>query len=330
MKMPFIFASLLLVSATVAQSQTESLNRGVIFGTVTAQDGTPAKGLILNVEPLGVVLATVLPWTKTNDAGSFQFENLPFGRYTVFAQDKAQGYSSSSTGTRGQGNGAEVELTSQHPQAEFNLLLPPKAGFLYLNLWNQRTGVRISGGEVTIMLAENPERVILGASFYSSNPVLVPSNKSLLLHVKSWGFSEWDQSAGKGKLIWIAPGDRLTLDVQLDATDPLRDRIPDPDSKKYLGIHDGRDWKNPYLIVRPDGIVVSGPDGNGNPIPVASVPAALERLPDTAWPYGLVVAVQDDGIVASESERSRIEANRTLLLEILNQLGVIVGLWPSA
>ncbi|HEV2322516.1 MAG TPA: carboxypeptidase-like regulatory domain-containing protein [Terracidiphilus sp.] len=301
----------------------------MIYGTATAQDGTPAKGLILNAEPLGVILATALPWTKTNGTGAFRFENLPLGRYTVFAQDKKQGYSFFSTGPSGPGHFQEVDLTSEHPEAEFNLRLPPKAGFLILHLRNQRTDAAISGVEVTVMSAENPSRPIFSEGSSSTEPVLVPSDKNLLLHVESWGFHEWDQSVGKGKPIRIAPGDRLTLDVQLEPANPLRARIPDADPKKYQGIQDAKDWRNPYLIVRPDGIIVSGASGGGRPIPVDAVPAALESLPNSAWPYGLVVAIQAMNPAASESERSRIEAIRGKLESRLGELGVTVGFRPS-
>ena len=33
----------------------------------------------------------------------------------------------------------------------------------------------------------------------------------------------------------------------------LQNRIPKPDPKKYRSVQDAKDWKNPYLIVRPDG-----------------------------------------------------------------------------
>jgi len=73
-----------------------------------------------------------------------------------------------------------------------------------------------------------------------------------------------------------------------------------------------------------------GMTSDGSPIAVESVAAALERLPDAAWPYGLVVAIQDNGIVAAKSDRAQIDANRKLLVGLLNDLGVVVGLWPSA
>lgn len=330
MRILSLLACVLSALPIAAQSQPEFPNRGVIYGTATSPDGTPAKGLILNAEPLGHPLAFVLPRTETNEVGAFRFENLPLGRYTVFAEDKRQGYSSFSTRPAGQGNLQEVELTSEHPEAEFNLHLPPKAGFLILRLRNQKNGAAISEGEVTVMSADNPPRLILSGSSSSAEPVLVPSNKNLLLlHVTSWGFHEWDQSAGKGKPIRIAPGDRLTLDVLLDPANPLRARIPDADPRKYHDIRDAKDWKNPYLIVRPDGIIIFQASGGGNPIPVDSVPAALESLPDSAWAYGLVVAVQDNGIVGSQADESQIQANRNSLVRVLSQLGVMVDLWPS-
>lgn len=94
-----IFAGLLSVTAAAAQNLSDTPNKGVIYGTVTANDG--AKNLMLNAEPPGVVLAIALPWTKTDDTGAFRFEHLPFGRYTVFAQDNEQGYSSFGTGVGG-------------------------------------------------------------------------------------------------------------------------------------------------------------------------------------------------------------------------------------
>jgi hypothetical protein len=53
-------------------------------------------------------------------------------------------------------------------------------------------------------------------SCYSDHVILVPPDENLLLHVKSDGFREWDESVGKGKPISVPRGTRLTLNVQLD------------------------------------------------------------------------------------------------------------------
>jgi hypothetical protein len=108
----------------------------------------------------------------------------------------------------------------------------------------------------------------------------------------------------------------------------LQSRIQKPDPKKYHAIRDAADWKNPYLIVRRDGVEIIGRMAVGHAIPVDSVPGALKELPDSAWPYGLVVVVQDIGIV-SPGDPARIKANRKTLLALLKKLDIAVELWPS-
>lgn len=114
------------------------------------------------------------------------------------------------------------------------------------------------------------------------------------------------------------------------ASRSLQNRIPKPDPKKYHSIQDAKDWKNPYLIVRRDGIEIVGMTPVGRAITVESVPGILESLPNSAWPYGLVVAVQDYGIVSGKTDLARIEASRTKLLNLLKELGIAVDRWPSA
>jgi hypothetical protein len=109
----------------------------------------------------------------------------------------------------------------------------------------------------------------------------------------------------------------------------LQNRIPKADPKKYHAVQDAKDWKNPYLIVRRDGIEIVGMTAVGQAISVDSVPGVLKGLPDSAWPYGLVVAVQDIGLV-SEGDPPRIEANRKRLLMLLEKLAIAADLWPSA
>ena len=111
---------------------------------------------------------------------------------------------------------------------------------------------------------------------------------------------------------------------------PLRQRVPAPQPEKYVQVRDARDWKNPFLIVRPDGIEILGMTPLGRAIAVGSVQPVLEGLPVSEWPYGLIVAVQDIGIQSRKTDRARIEANLVKLLHILKQLGISVDRWPSA
>jgi hypothetical protein len=211
------FVGLLLVVAAAAQQHQQPAPKGEIYGIVIAQDGEPAKGLGLTAEPLGVGLAAALPHTKTNDAGEYRFESLPWwGRYTVYANDEEAGYSDISNGPAGNSHPAEVEIRPEHPRAEFNVSLPPKAGFIEIHLTNRRNGAAISGMVVAVMPMEKPDSPLFTMSCYSDHVILVPPEKNLLLHVKSDGFREWDESAATGKPLNVSTGGRLTLDVQLD------------------------------------------------------------------------------------------------------------------
>jgi hypothetical protein len=112
---------------------------------------------------------------------------------------------------------------------------------------------------------------------------------------------------------------------------PLKNRIPPPDPNKYRSVRDARDWQNPYLMVRANGIYAR-PISAATEAPTmspADVVAYLEKLPSMAWPYGLVVAVQENGIRAAGDD-ARIKRNREELVRLLENAGVKVDLWPSA
>jgi hypothetical protein len=112
----------------------------------------------------------------------------------------------------------------------------------------------------------------------------------------------------------------------------LKARIPAPNRAIYGAIREGKDWKNPYLLAVEDGVEVLK-KGNDNPAPAVSVENAmkfLEDLPDSAWPSGLVVAVQQQSVCCRYSDgESRIRANRMDLVSRLRRAGITVSLWPS-
>jgi hypothetical protein len=112
---------------------------------------------------------------------------------------------------------------------------------------------------------------------------------------------------------------------------PLKNRIPPPEPNKYRSVRDARDWQNPYLMVRANGIDAR-PISAATEAPTmspAGVVAYLEKLPSTAWPYGLVVAVQENGVRAPGDD-ARIKRNREELVRLLEKAGVKVDLWSSA
>jgi hypothetical protein len=112
---------------------------------------------------------------------------------------------------------------------------------------------------------------------------------------------------------------------------PHKNRVPPPDPNKYVIVRDASDWQNPYLLVQANGIHVR-PISTATEAPTMSpgdVVAYLEKLPPIAWPYGLVVAVQENGL-RNPGDDVPLKRNREELVRLLEKAGIKVGLWPSA
>jgi hypothetical protein len=113
---------------------------------------------------------------------------------------------------------------------------------------------------------------------------------------------------------------------------PLRSRVPVAKPEKYRDVRDAAQWKNPCLIVYANGVQirVNGAALSGPTIPIPDVVGYLEKLPDKVWSYGLVVAVQPNGVVGSKDEFASEERNLSELIRRLKDAGVQAELWPSA
>jgi hypothetical protein len=211
------FVGFLLLTAVAGAQEPTAPPNGTIYGTAFDSDGHPASQIVLEAMPLGVALGTALPATKTNEEGEYRFARLPWwGRYTVFANDEDAGYSGFSTGQSGQTEPEEVEISPHHREGLLTVHLPPKAGFLRLNLTNRRTGSAITSMRAVVMRPTIPPSLLLSISCSSTQVLLLPPDNDLLLHVTSDGFQEWAASVGNGKPLRLATGARLTLDVQLE------------------------------------------------------------------------------------------------------------------
>jgi hypothetical protein len=126
------------------------------------------------------------------------------------------------------------------------------------------------------------------------------------------------------------------------------DEIPPPAKSRYLAIHTQESWENPFLIVGRDSIRVRIilPDaipaayGTGTmlrpaearkqdlDVRLADLPTALAAVPPGAWPYGRVVAVEENP-VTSKSDRPHVRRNVEATIQILGDLGVVVDEWTG-
>jgi hypothetical protein len=100
--------------------------------------------------------------------------------------------------------------------------------------------------------------------------------------------------------------------------------IPMPDPTKYPSIKDMSGWKNPYLVVRDDGIgIVDLSNREIHMLKPEEIPAELVSLPSSAWPYGRVVLVaQAHPKDPTDQTKTQLRENRALLLGTLKELDV--------
>jgi len=73
-------------------------------------------------------------------------------------------------------------------------------------------------------------------------------------------------------------------------------------------------WRNPYLIVRPDGVALFDVADSAEILlnPDELLPA-LAKLPATNWPYGRVVAAAETGAAKSEQDHISIRRNKGIV-----------------
>jgi hypothetical protein len=107
--------------------------------------------------------------------------------------------------------------------------------------------------------------------------------------------------------------------------------IPPADSVKYSQLKDLKNWKNPYLIVRIDGVALLDAADNAEiHLKTEELLPTLAKLPPSNWPYGRVVAATENGVVTSEQDRVAIRRNKGIIGGLLKSAHVAVKWVPSA
>ncbi len=124
--------------------------------------------------------------------------------------------------------------------------------------------------------------------------------------------------------------------------------IPPPSKRLYTNVRSSDGWVNPFLSVHRDSVTlrIIFPQRTSSPIdggtmlhPVAArrqelevrfsdLPDALAAVPDFAWPYGRVVAVEESP-TAPREQRTQIRRNVETTIQVLNDLGVVVDEWTN-
>ena len=106
--------------------------------------------------------------------------------------------------------------------------------------------------------------------------------------------------------------------------------IPAADQAQVERIRDMKNWRNPYLIVRPDGVaLLDAADSAEIRLKPAELLPALAALPASNWPYGRVVAATENA-KASQQDQVEIRRNRGIVGGMLRGAHVAIKWLPSS
>jgi hypothetical protein len=107
--------------------------------------------------------------------------------------------------------------------------------------------------------------------------------------------------------------------------------IPAADPALIERIRDMKTWRNPYLIVRTDGVALLDAADNAEiRLKPAELLLALAALPASDWPYGRVVAAAESATKTSEQDGVAIRRNKGIVGGILQGAHIAIKWVPSA
>jgi len=151
------------------------------------------------------------------------------------------------------------------------------------------------------------------------------------------------KSASAGTTIPIASPQAV------DSARQQLDLIPPPSKSRYMAIASLSEWENPYLTVQQNMATLHvtqadpntsqmGVGGMLRPVSarrqdltvrVSDLPAALDAIPQSAWPYGRVLAIEEAHDTPT-SARPAVRRNIEAAIKTLGDMGVVVYEWPEA
>jgi len=125
---------------------------------------------------------------------------------------------------------------------------------------------------------------------------------------------------------------QIATESPAQASPELRiQQIPPADPQNFPNSRETKVWRNPYLMVKKDGIWLVDLNNNEERLLKSDqVLDALASLPASAWPYGRVVAVQEIGSAGTEDDKIALRRNRAILAGTLESAKVLINWVPSS
>ena len=148
------------------------------------------------------------------------------------------------------------------------------------------------------------------------------------------------------------PGAADTAAERARETDEIRTevaQIPLPAKSRYLAVKSLTAWENPYLTVQGSMVTVHVTIADANTsnlgvggllrpvgarrqdlnVRTSDLASAINAIPQTAWPYGRVVAVEEAHNIPL-ADRPQVRRNEEASMKTLNDIGVVVYEWQDS
>ncbi len=135
---------------------------------------------------------------------------------------------------------------------------------------------------------------------------------------------------------------RTERHAQQDSARQQLDMIPPPSKSRFMAIHTAESWENPSITVQPGmlelRVTLADPNpslGSGGMLrPVAArqqelnisldkLDEAVSAIPQSAWPYGRVISVEEPTKTPAKAE-PQVRRNLEVAVRELNDLGIVV------
>jgi hypothetical protein len=134
-----------------------------------------------------------------------------------------------------------------------------------------------------------------------------------------------------------------------DASRAEIEQIPPPSKTQYLSVKSLSAWQNPYLTVQGGMVTLHVMLADANPstmglggmlrpvgarrqdlnVRLSDLGPALRAIPESSWPYGRVVAVEEAHNIPVAA-RPEIRRNVEMVIRTLTELGVVAYEWDES
>lgn len=134
---------------------------------------------------------------------------------------------------------------------------------------------------------------------------------------------------------------RAERHAEQDTARQQLDMIPPPSKSRFMAIHTAESWENPSITVQPGmlelRVMLADPNpnlGSGGMLrPVAArqqelnisldkLDEAVSAIPESAWPYGRVISVEEPTNTPAKAE-PQVRRNLEVTVRELNDLGIV-------